>query len=149
MVEWELFSIHFFRTVTSKGFIVFYWTSRVICGFCFRQKGSPGMPGIFAIMTFGASLGKPNQLFYACFTVDPEFNVSPFQLSSSSLNPKWCEISHQTVRWRVSRHWSPNSLLSNIKSSSASVNGRAAQGRFPLPNSWTSCLFLTAEPLLT
>ena len=107
MVEWELFSIHFFRTVTSKGFIVFYWTSRVICGFCFRQKGSPGMPGIFAIMTFGASLGKPNQLFYACFTVDPEFNVSPFQLSSSSLNPKWCEISHQTVRWRVSRHWSP------------------------------------------
>ena len=46
-VEWGLFCIHFFRTLTSKGFIVFYCpqTPRVICGFCFWQKGSPGMPG--------------------------------------------------------------------------------------------------------
>ena len=65
-----------------------------------------------------------------------------FRLSSPARNPKWSDKSHQTVLCRTSGSWSPNSPRSNIKSSSVSVKGRAACGRFPLPKSRTNCLFL-------
>lgn len=106
--------------------------------------GLNGLPGTSPLRYFDplsavqTNSSLPVSALIWSFT-SPNFS---FLLSSRARNPKWSDKSHQTVLYRTSGSWSPNSPRSNIKSSSASDKGRAACGRFPLPKLRNNCLLL-------
>ena len=131
---WGTWHFGFFRTVSFKYLEIPGWGS--IGSRCkYFTVELPLLSAFHAMTSLATSLCYPHQHFSASSRSVYSFTLpqQSIRLSYLSLKPKWSDRNHQSVRWRASGLWQPNSPVSNNFSSSSFVSSRHAFGLFPRP----------------